>query len=160
MAALSPLPKLQFFDSNGNPLVGGKLYTYAAGTSTPLATYTDSGAGTPNAYPVILDSRGEASVWLGTFLYKFILKSAVDATIWTVDNIGQSSASLPTSVTASTQGQTAVTVPSYGAGGHLMVTRNGLIQKLTDDYAETNSTTITFVAPGLSLGDVITVRFI
>ena len=37
-AALSPAPKLQFFDSNGNPLTGGKVYTYAAGTTTPLST--------------------------------------------------------------------------------------------------------------------------
>ena len=35
---LTPSPKMQFFDANGNPLVGGKLYSYASGTSTPLAT--------------------------------------------------------------------------------------------------------------------------
>jgi hypothetical protein len=81
-------PKLQFFDANGAPLVGGKLYTYAAGTTTPLATYTDYGGGTANANPVILDSRGEASVWLGTALYKMALYSATDVLIWTVDNIG------------------------------------------------------------------------
>ena len=40
MAILSPLPKMQFFSTAGVPLVGGKLYTYAAGTTTPLATYT------------------------------------------------------------------------------------------------------------------------
>jgi hypothetical protein len=45
---LSSVPKLQFFDANGNPLVGGKLFTYAAGTTTPLATYTDSTGLTPN----------------------------------------------------------------------------------------------------------------
>jgi hypothetical protein len=81
-------PKLQFLDANGAPLVGGKLYTYAAGTTTPLATYTDYGGGTANANPVILDSRGEASVWLGTALYKMALYSATDVLIWTVDNIG------------------------------------------------------------------------
>jgi hypothetical protein len=81
-------PKLQFLDSNGAPLVGGKLYTYAAGTTTPLATYTDYGGATANANPVILDSRGEASVWLGTALYKMALYDSTNVLVWTVDNIG------------------------------------------------------------------------
>ncbi len=87
MTAIAPVPKLQFFDANGNPLVGGKLYTYAAGTTTPLATYTDNGGGTTNANPVILDSRGEASVWLGTLPYKFKLTTSTDVDVWTVDNL-------------------------------------------------------------------------
>jgi hypothetical protein len=88
MTALATPPKLQFLDANGAPLVGGKLYTYAAGTTTPQVTYTDYGGGTANANPVILDSRGEASVWLNTPLYKMALYSATDVLIWTVDNIG------------------------------------------------------------------------
>ena len=84
---IAPSPKLQFFDANGNPLAGGKLYTYEAGTSTPLATYTDSTGGTPNTNPIILDSRGEASVWMSTNSYKFILNSAAGVLIWTVDNL-------------------------------------------------------------------------
>jgi hypothetical protein len=87
MATLTPVPKIQFFDINGNPLVGGKLYSYAAGTTTPLATFTDQGGGTPNANPVILDSRGEANVWLGSSSYKLRLTTAADVDIWTVDNI-------------------------------------------------------------------------
>ena len=86
-ANLAPVPKLQFFDANGNPLVGGKLFSYAAGTTTPLATYTDSSGSTPNTNPVILDSRGEASVWLGSALYKFALQNAAGVPIWTVDNV-------------------------------------------------------------------------
>jgi len=89
MAMLTPSPKMQFFDANGNPLVGGKLYTYAAGTNTPLATYTDAGGATPNSNPVILDSRGEANVWLGVTQYKFTLKDSLDNLIWTVDNLNQ-----------------------------------------------------------------------
>jgi hypothetical protein len=88
MTALATPPKLQFLDANGAPLVGGKLYTYAAGTTTPQVTYTDFGGGTANANPVILDSRGEASVWLGTAVYKMALYSATNVLIWTVDNIG------------------------------------------------------------------------
>lgn len=89
MAEAALPPKLQFFDSNGDPLSGGFLYTYIAGTSTPLATYTDNTGGTPNANPVVLDSRGEADVWLGANSYKFVLKDSDDNTIYTVDNITQ-----------------------------------------------------------------------
>lgn len=89
MAALFPWPKVQFTDSNGDPLSSGKVYTYEAGTSTPLATYTDSGGGTPNANPVILDSRGEANIWFdASKLYKLVLKTSADVTVWTVDNVG------------------------------------------------------------------------
>jgi hypothetical protein len=86
--ALSPSPKQQYFYADGTPLVAGKLYTYAAGTSTPLATYQDSSGLVSNTNPVIMDSRGEANVWLSPGLaYKFVLKDPGDATIWTVDNI-------------------------------------------------------------------------
>ena len=88
MATIAPQPKLQFFDANGDPLVGGKLYSYIAGTTTPQATYTDESGSTANTNPVILDSRGEASVWFGTGVYKLALKTAADVDVWTVDNIG------------------------------------------------------------------------
>lgn len=88
MASLSPPPKLQFFGSDGLPLVGGKLYTYAAGTTTPLATYVDHNGVTQNTNPVILDSNGEADVWLpDTTSYKYVLKDANDVTLYTVDYV-------------------------------------------------------------------------
>ena len=93
-----PNPEIQYLDAAGKPLAGGKLCTYAAGTSTPLATYTDSTAGTPNTNPVVLNTAGRASVWVGPALYKFVLRTggsaypASDActtgTIqWTQDNV-------------------------------------------------------------------------
>jgi hypothetical protein len=157
-AALSPTPKLQFFDANGVPLSGGKLYTYAAGTTTPLATYTDATGQTANTNPVIANSRGEVSVWLGALFYKFVLNTSTDSLIWTVDNISANASTQSTAVIA-TRGQTVVTVPTYISGGSMMVMRNGLVQNYNVDYTETNSTTITFVAPGLSGGDVIITRF-
>jgi hypothetical protein len=87
---LAPTPKLQFFDLNGAPLSGGKLYTYAAGTTTPLASYTDSTGNIANTNPIILDSRGEANVWLGAASYKFALYDSTNVLIWTVDNINGS----------------------------------------------------------------------
>lgn len=83
-----PFIKARYFDSNGDPLSGGKLYTYEAGTSTPLATYTDQGGGTANANPVVLDSNGEADIWIDLSLnYKFVLKDSDDVTQWTVDDV-------------------------------------------------------------------------
>ena len=86
-AALTPNPKVQFFAADGTPLVGGKLYSYVAGTTTPLATYINYAGVTANTNPVILDSRGEANVWLDNVLYKLALYDANDALIWTVDNV-------------------------------------------------------------------------
>jgi len=87
-ANLVPSPFMQFFTAGGIPLVGGKLYTYLAGTTTPLATYTDASGATANTNPVILNSRGEAAVWVGAAAYKFKLTDANDVEIWTADNIG------------------------------------------------------------------------
>jgi hypothetical protein len=86
MATLLPEGKQSFNNSAGAPLVGGKVYTYDAGTSTPRTTYADAAGTVPNTNPVILDTRGEATIfWSGA--YKVVLKDAADVTIWTVDNI-------------------------------------------------------------------------
>lgn len=80
----------QFFDDNGDPLSGGKIYTYAAGTTTPKATYTTYTGVTPNANPIILDAAGRTpdEVWLNYGdAYKFILKDSADTTVGTYDNI-------------------------------------------------------------------------
>ena len=88
MAGLTPSPKQQIFGSDGLPLVGGKIYTYAGGTSTPIATYTDYTAGTANTNPIILDSLGQANIWLlNTTSYKFVVKTAAEVLLYTVDNI-------------------------------------------------------------------------
>jgi hypothetical protein len=90
---LSPLPKLAFLDNNGRPLVGGLLFTYAAGTTTKLATYTDEGGLSQNTNPIVLDFRGEANVWLDPELtYKLVLAPPTDTDppanpIWSVDDV-------------------------------------------------------------------------
>jgi hypothetical protein len=61
---LAPAPVSKFFDNNGQPLAGGLVYTYSAGTNTPIATYKDSTGGSQNTNPIVLNSRGEASIWL------------------------------------------------------------------------------------------------
>ncbi len=90
MANLLPNPKMQFFDTDGSFLVGGKIYTYEPGTTTPKATYTTAAATVTNANPVLLDSRGEATIfWNGN--YKVTVKDANDSLIYTVDNVAPGS---------------------------------------------------------------------
>lgn len=101
MANLSPVARSQFFDSNGNPLSGGKLYTYEAGTTTPLATYSDSAELSANTNPIILDSRGECTIrLLANSSYKFVLDDSNDNTLWTVDNITAPPTTVQVSTTA------------------------------------------------------------
>jgi hypothetical protein len=90
--SLSPMPVLRFVDNNGNSCSGCKIFTFAAGTTSKLASYTDSTGGTPNTNPIILNVRGEASVWLSASAYKIVLSPSTDSdpptnAIWTVDNV-------------------------------------------------------------------------
>ena len=85
---------MQFFTEGGVPLAGGKLYTYEAGTATPADTYTDATGGVTNTNPVILNSRGEAAVWLTNAAtsswggaYKFVLTDSTNVQVWSADNI-------------------------------------------------------------------------
>lgn len=87
----------QFFDNNGNPLTGGKLYSYAAGTTTPQTTYTTSAGNVAHTNPIILDSAGRVpsggEIWLTFASYKFILHTSADVLIATYDNIRGNGAS-------------------------------------------------------------------
>jgi hypothetical protein len=93
---LAPQAIFRAWDNNGAPGVGMQLFTYAAGTTTKLASYTDSTGGTPNTNPVVMNARGEAQVWIPPNVgYKFVLAPQGDtdppsAPVWTVDQITQS----------------------------------------------------------------------
>ena len=81
----------QFFTDTGAVLTGGKLYAYASGTTTPLATYTTSAGSTARTNPIILDSAGRVpdggEIWLTSAQYKFVLKNTNDVLIATWDNV-------------------------------------------------------------------------
>ena len=156
----------QFLDNSGNVLTGGKLYTYAAGTTTPQATYTSNIGVTFHSNPIILDAAGRVpggEIWLTDGLqYKFVLKDANDVLIGTYDNIiGINSNFLNYEIQeqtfSATQGQTVFTLTTitYTPGTNtLSVYVNGSKQIVTTNYIETNSTTVTFVS-GLNVGDVV-----
>lgn len=104
MASLMPQGKQRYTDNNGNNLAGGKLYTYEAGTSTPLATYSDQAGAVPNANPVVLNARGEATIFWGSAAYKAVLKDASDVEIWTQDNLQASIGAADLASTSATKG--------------------------------------------------------
>jgi hypothetical protein len=88
IGVIAPTGKWTGWDNDGNPAIGGLLYTYIAGTTTNLATYTDVALSVPNTNPVVLDSAGRASIYLTPLTaYKFVLKTALGVTLWTQDNI-------------------------------------------------------------------------
>lgn len=88
---LSPIYTGQVLDANGDPLVGGKIYTYASGSSTPLPTFTDATGGTQQANPIILNARGACNdpPWLTEGSeYRFMLYDADDVLVdGPVDNV-------------------------------------------------------------------------
>jgi hypothetical protein len=80
----------QFFDDNGNPLTGGLLYVYSAGTTTPTTTWTSSSGASTNTNPIVLDAAGRtpSEIWVtGGVNYKFILKTSTGTLVGTYDDI-------------------------------------------------------------------------
>lgn len=119
MATLLPEGKQSFTDGAGKPLVGGKLYTYDVGTSTPRPTYADAAGTITNTNPVVLDARGEATIfWHGA--YKAVLKDASDAILWVADDISDLSVKSGANHVGSDD----------GAGGSLWTTVQGFISRL------------------------------
>jgi hypothetical protein len=90
---LSPLggAASQFLDNNGVILSGGKIYTYAAGTTTPQASYTSVAGTTAHANPIILDSAGRVpggEIWLiDNLTYKFTVETSASVLLGTYDNV-------------------------------------------------------------------------
>jgi len=167
---LSPIGGVagQFFDNNGNPLAGGKIYTYAAGTTTNQATYTSASGIIAHSNPIILDAAGRVpsgEIWLTDGLqYKFVIKTSLDVLIGTFDNIAGINSNfvnytIQEEIQTATAGQTVFTLTtmSYAAGTNsLTVFVDGVNQYdgVTYAYVETNSTTVTFTA-GLHVGALV-----
>jgi hypothetical protein len=89
--AVSILPQLgQFFDNNGDPLNGGTVTVYDAGTTTPRAIYTDTALSVAATNPVPLDSAGRPTqgvIYTAAGAYKLLLKNSASSTLRTEDNL-------------------------------------------------------------------------
>lgn len=157
MASLMPPGKQQYLTTSGTPLVGGKLYTYAAGTTSPLSTYSDKAGFIPNTNPVILDARGEASIFWGQAGYRAVLKDANDGLIWTQDNLyaiqDSSGVTFAQELIVATAGQTVFNLGiSYiPSANSLAVYSNGL-RLSSADFTETSASVVTLTV-GADLGD-------
>lgn len=139
-----PSPVFTGLDNSGNPLSGGKLTTYAAGTTNSLATYSDSALSSANANPVILDAGGRAVVYLSNDTgYKFLLTDASDVTVWSQDNI-QSVQNIPLYVEhegiplfgTDEVGDNATAYPS-GTTGDVVVPGSRILSLLNTDMSGT-----------------------
>jgi hypothetical protein len=153
----------QFFDNNGVILSGGKIYTYAAGTTTPQAVYTSASGATPHANPIILDSAGRVpggEIWLTDGLvYKFVIETATAILIGTYDNITGINSNfvnytIQEEVQTATANQTVFNLSTinYTPGTNsLTVYIDGVNQYVGDSYLETDSDTVTFTS-GVHVG--------
>jgi hypothetical protein len=89
-AILAPTLTFKSWRNDGTPNAGGTLQSYAAGSTTPIVTYTDSTAGTTNANPITLNSRGEANLWLlPNVAYKFVEYDSAGTLLKTTDQVTQ-----------------------------------------------------------------------
>jgi hypothetical protein len=89
----------QFFDNNGLPLNGGLIYTYQAGSSTLLTTYTTVNGTIANTNPIVLDASGRtpSEIWMQTgYSYKFVIQTSAAVTLQTLDNLYPILQSAPT----------------------------------------------------------------
>ena len=116
---LSPIGNgVTFLGNTGLPLAGGLLYTYQAGSSTPLATYTDNSGLVPNANPIVLGTDGKtpSEIWLTYgYNYKFVLKDSAGTLINTYDNIYGILGTIPAVASAFTAGMIMLWSGSIGS---------------------------------------------
>ncbi|CAB4133981.1 Domain of unknown function DUF4183 [uncultured Caudovirales phage] len=146
---LSPIGGVgwQFFNNDGTVLAGGKIYTYAAGTSTPKTTYTTSAGNIAHANPIVLDSSGRVpggEIWLTAGTYKFSVFTSANTLIATYDNIsGIGAAEFQVQNFTGTGSQTIFTLSSSSLGENFtFVYINGVYQN-KNTYT-VSGTTITF----------------
>jgi len=137
----------QFFNNDGTVLSGGKIYTYAAGTNTPKATYTTSTGNIAHSNPIILNSAGRVptgEIWLLVSAYKFVLNTSTDVLIATYDNIsGIGAAEYQVQNFTGTGSQTVFTLSSASFGENFtFVYINGVYQQ-KNTYT-ISGTTLTF----------------
>jgi hypothetical protein len=137
----------QFFNNDGTVLAGGKLYTYAAGTSTPKPTYTTVAGNIAHTNPIILDSSGRVpsgQIWPLAQPYKFSIFTSTNVLIATYDNIyGVGAASYQVQNFTGTGSQTVFTLSDSSLGeNYTFVYINGVYQN-KNTYT-ISGTTLTF----------------
>jgi len=158
--SLIPNGKQQYFDANGTPLAGGKVYYYIPYTTTAKNTWQDINLSILNTNPIILDAAGECIAW-GAGAYRQQVYDVNNNLIWDQYTYGINPAGSnfvsQEEVQTATQGQTqfSLTTITYTPGiNSLVVFVNGSKQLVNVNYTETSSSVVTFTS-GLNVGDVM-----
>ena len=154
--AILTLFRHRFYNNDGTVAAGGKVYTYEAGTTTLKSSFTDYTGSTPNANPIILDSKGECNLWTSG-LYKINVTQSDDVQItgYPVDYIGA--------------GQSSYDIAGFLSGvptGSQILLRLPMVRQVTFDVnmagskgaasvAATASTTFTIAKNGVSIGTMV-----
>jgi len=148
----------QFLDNNGKILSGGLIYTYNAGTTTPLETYTSNLGTVTQPNPIILDSAGRiptGELWLSTgFGYKFVVKDSNSVLIGSYDNVPSSAQPLISNDASSIYYElgTTVTAGSFIVGLTYCITSVGSTN-FQAIGASANQVGVHFIATGVGSGN-------
>lgn len=127
---LSPVYQGPQFTNAGALLVGGKIYWYLAGTSTPATVYQNASGSASHTQPIILDARGEAPapIYLASGQkYKAILQDSSGSQLQVIDNIiGVGDSGFSTTTVGS------LTINGSGNGAKLYQGASGDLEILTN----------------------------
>lgn len=161
---IAPFPKHVFLTNDGDPAVGYKLFSYAAGTTTKINTYSNATLTSANTNPIVLDAAGRATIFLNPVTYKFVLAPPTDtdpptSPVWTVDGVQ----AVPTAGTnidiAGVAGETVTANAlvyledgTLGTAGRWYLTSNFTLAESADAPAWG------FVLTGAATGEAITIR--
>lgn len=136
-------PIFKAFTTTGTlgPLAGGLLHTFEAGTSTPLAVYQDDALTVPHTNPVVLDSNGQATIYIGQNAYKMRLEDSAGVVQpgWPIDNIEDEAGNLRSDLASPATGKgdalVIVKQPYAGSSARTQHDKNAEFVSVTDFYA-------------------------
>jgi len=151
-ASLAPTLTLKSWLSNGTPNAFGTVTSYAAGSSTPIATWTDWTATTPNQNPQTLNARGEMNCYLLPNVgYKLVEADQFGNSIKTTDQIINS---LLTSLYAGVDTGTVNAYQLNLTGPYSSLT-NGIILYWIPTNTNTGNSTLQITVNGTPIGGVV-----
>ncbi len=165
MPTVAPFPYHQFFNNSGTVANGALLFTYTAGTTTKLTTYSDEAGASANANPIVLDSAGRARIFLSAASYKFTLAPSTDSdpptsAIWTIDSVAATpsfNVNLDISGTAGAAlSANDCVYLSDGTGG--LTTGRWYRADADNNYSSTTATAVGFVVTGVASGATVSIR--
>ena len=150
----------QFFNNNGTPNAGGLIYTYQAGSSTLLTTYTTVNGNIANTNPIVLDAYGRtpSEIWMQTgYSYKFIIQTSAAVTLQTLDNLYPILQTAPTSTPSLPTGAIILWSGSLGSipSGYVLCDGTNSTPDLRDRFVVGAGSTYSVAATGGSTDAIV-----